>query len=433
MNTKYIKYILLFCFFVLPFITFSASIYSATDSSTLSSSETANNSFGVSTTYQTLGTGLSGTFKYLDTYASCSSNCSSSGNLIIALYEFSSSCYAVACYVQNWVFYSASTSASTKTLIQGVYSSGVTLDPSKYYYIRYAYDGARHHKIYGSSSSSYANGTTSFSGVSDTYFVLYADSTTSGSFNISSPSQNQITSSPLVDVTFTYYNNSVTDYYDKVGISAVNSTDNQTLNLSNYEQNITSSGSATFSVPVLFPSNKQIILRAYMRSSTASSTTIYSMPRIFTTVSSPYSQTTLPSSGIISGVSGVGTTTSYSVSTTTGGIGTTTLNYFTPCDYLPSEVCSVLQTRFPFSYLFDAFVIVGELAQGSSRANATFTLPLGAVFTNPSTGVSTSTITLIDKSAIVNTGYLTDIRNLVEYSIYLGTVLYLLPVIMSAL
>lgn len=185
------------------------------------------------------------------------------------------------------------------------------------------------------------------------------------------------------------------------------------------------------------PTTKQYTLRAYMRSSTGTSTPIYSNGRFFYTVAQPFGQTVLPSTSLPSGnvsATGGAATTSVGVSVGSGGIGaTTTLSFVNPDSILPSNLSGMFKQKFPFSYLYDSYVLIQELAGGTSGPNAIFTLPLGAQFTNPAGGTSTSIITVFNTTAITNTGYITGTRSLIEMSLYFVTAMYLLGYIMKAI
>jgi len=319
-------------------------------------------------------------------------------------------------------------------------STGVVLNSSLYYYF-YITDFSNNGQVWGCTPSCYSAGSSfgTFSGnmPSDFYFVLYGlgSNSVSGQFDIVSPTQNQNTSSGFVTLTTSYYYNSVSDNFDKIGFTITDVTHGQLL--LPQETTISSSGQSTYSVVVSLATSTQYIVKAYLRSTTASSTTIYSSSRSFCVVACPTGSgmsylpsTSLPSSSD-STYQGYATTT-YGVATTSGGIGSTTISTFNLGNLLPADLNAVLRSRFPFSYLYDAFLLISELAGGTKVADPTFTLPLGAVITNPVSNATSSTFTLINTNAVVATGYVSNIRTILSYSIYMVTALYLIGVIMSS-
>jgi len=435
-----------FLVFCLPKISFGAILYSQIDSSTLGTTK-----IGANVIYQTLGTGLTGNLESISLYLyHHNAGSGSDDRMYWRLYECTASDYATCDLValSNQFGISYNMGFDTKTFLNMLtytYPANVrttyTLNASKYYKI-WLNSQSDDTYTYGSSGSTYSNGgcytdylaTTPCSTIADVYFLMLdnVSSIISGQFTNLTPTNNAITPTYVVPFTFTFYNNSSSGYYDRVGVKLTNVTDGQELlPLEGY---ILSSGSIDFATSTVLQANKQYLWRAYMRSSTASSTTLYSSSRSFYTVSSPYPQTTIPDyfSSTSTPVNPVSTTT-MGISTTSGGIGSTTVNSVFPSDFMNSDIGVIMRTKVPFSYLFDASLLFKELAGGVKQPDPSMTLPMGATYTNFSTGATSTTFTVVPTQAIVATGYLTQIRTVIGYAIYLSTALLSIGAIMSAI
>lgn len=234
--------------------------------------------------------------------------------------------------------------------------------------------------------------------------------TQSGQFVVVFPYAGQSFDTPAIPVNFSYYFNT-TDDYDLVGFEI----NNQRITSERIviESSIIGSGQLNFSTTTVVTCGECGYLgRAFMRDSSGSTTPIYSGWRVFYTGDRPdLSFPTLSTGDFASTTVNVGT----------GGIGTTTLNFVNPATMIPDDVNNLLSTKFPFAFIYDMVNMVQLLASGTSSPNASFELPLGAVHTDPSSGATTSSIVMIDQSDITDTGYISQIRSLVETAILFGT------------
>jgi len=151
-------------------------------------------------------------------------------------------------------------------------------------------------------------------------------------------------------------------------------------------------------------------------------------------VGSPYGQTPLPDylSSTSTSVRPIATTT-YGVSTSSGGIGSTTIQYGDPSGFLNTDIGNIMRTKLPFSYIYDIALLLKELAGGTKQADPKLTFPMGAQLTNFSTGIATSSFTVVPTESIVNTGYITQIRTIIGYAIYLSTALGTVFLIFNAI
>lgn len=166
-------------------------------------------------------------------------------------------------------------------------------------------------------------------------------------------------------------------------------------------------------------------VKAYMRSTGATSTTVFSDPIVFYTVSNPNPQSTIPS-GYTSGT----TTTGYieiGHATSSAGIGSTTVQFQNPCSIIPTDLCTALSTHFPFSYIMDTVNLLQELGNGTGSADATMTFPLGA---HTSTG--STTFTVINSSAISAIPLVSTMRTTIGYIIYIMTGIGIIGITMGA-
>jgi len=250
----------------------------------------------------------------------------------------------------------------------------------------------------------------------------------SGQFEITKPTQSQTLPSISTTIEFTYYNNSVADYYDKVGARIINISTGQTL--VPLEENIIGSGGQSFSTTTNLAGNNEYQVQGYMRSSTGSSTPIYSNSIFFCVVSCPYSSTPLPDDYLIPTYTGSSTTTA-GQATSTGGIGSTTIPFVN--NILPENINAVLSTKFPFSYVYDFVNLLEALANGTTSNNAQISFAEGVVFTNRETSATSSTFTLINQEDIEDTGYITDIRDLIQYTLLFTTALYVIGLALTAI
>jgi len=273
------------------------------------------------------------------------------------------------------------------------------------------------------------NGDTLEGNIDNSYFVFYSDNgVSSGQFTNRSPYNGEITLVSDVDFSFDYYFNPMLDNYDKVAIQ-LNKVSNggMTISTSSMYHNIISTGGATYTQELSLNDNENYMWRPYLYSSVGSSTPLYGTWYSFWTVSNPTPRTQVPSYGLAS--SSNPDYQGFSTST----VGSSTVANLNLGSFLPDDISDVMKQKFPFSYLYDVYTLITELANGTSASNASYSLPLGAVYTNPSTQATSSSIVVMDQSAITSTGYVSQIRSLISMAVYFTTALYLVGAIMAVI
>jgi len=305
----------------------------------------------------------------------------------------------------------------TKQIFDYSTTTGIILDPTKYYYIGLAFSSGTSHTVtaYGAGSNVFSGGAcvnasgTTLATVIDCYFDFGGTLTQSDRSYVSNlqPSTGSTTSQANVHISFNTHNVS-SDNIQNYLLSFTDKVTNSNFTLTGP----VAGGDANVSRVVPLTSGHFYSLIVGLESPTAIIGNTQAVG--FWVVSS--------STPIVAGVGNFSTTTTSFGTTTGSNVGTIDTSKI-----IPDALYNLLHSKFPFSYVFDTVTLLNELASGTSADDATFTFPLGAQLSNGST-----TFKVIDKQAIANTGYITGIRNVVSMGLYFTTGIYLMGAVMGA-
>lgn len=220
-----------------------------------------------------------------------------------------------------------------------------------------------------------------------------------------------------IDFSFNYFIDFNHIDYDKVGITITDLTTNQSVN-SVTEGDISGYGSHLFERSVGLPLGHIYQWYAYIydEDTFASSTPllIKTSPSVTFYTSTLLGTSTLPESFFASTSPVIGFT-----------YGSSTVNSFDPSSYLPAIFADIFKTKFPFSYIYDIYTLISELASGTSIGNVSMTLPSGATFNG------NSSVTLVDFTALRAVSLVSTTRTILSYLMYVLTAFYVVKRVMS--
>jgi len=387
--------------------------------------------------HQSLGNGLSGSGTMLFSFYATTTTGSPEGMNGTDLVAC-----ATSSYTQCYVFAEQTTLVdltAQKNLNTITFSNATTsINSSFYYYI--SFGSAANARVYGSSSDTYTNGkycanfigsgadctVTDATLTSDAYFIFATEPniTTEGITAIITPTYGQVVADENnVNFSFTY--NSYT--YTRAGFNLVDHTTGQNIITTSSSSSISSSGSGTFNGYLDLVSGHTYTWTPWMSDSITGSPTIYGTPTFFFSVtnSSVYVPPASPNPFATSTWS-----YGYNISTTTAGT-TTILSTSTrgTSGILPTNLDLQLRRKFPFSYVYDIWNLLQELANGNrvGYQDAEYTLPMGK------TANGSSTITIINASQIADIDAVEESKKLISNGLYIITGLGVIGMIMSAL
>jgi len=301
---------------------------------------------------------------------------------------------------------------------------GIFLDSDKYYFVYVVFnpsdDVSWLYRLSGTTTDSYSAGECEESGFPCPGGLLDLDielvgarTGVGGISNFIRPEPGSYGLENLLRVTFDY-SPLVVPYstaYDKVGVEVYNLTSGLVFSgASPYEQD---ANGAQFDETFVLPAGTYVI-RPYMDDTVDTKPRFYGETRqvrlLESAVEPEYDE-----------VSSVPQFPAFATTSVTGPGGTTTITII-PGGYIFQEQTErLLYSRIIISYIQDFWVLIKELSTGQPAGNVSYTLPLGAVYTNASTSVSTTTITVLDVNALSQNTIVQTSRNIMGYALYLIT------------
>jgi len=434
------------CFFAMSVSVTHAAVYQQTNAATKNdafarhfttytgSTEVCAGSGTGAMMYQPLGTGLVGVPSSLQ--ITLSEDAGFAGSVSACLFEMSSN--ATSSYTGNYVrwsynfpsLYAKQATTSSTGSYGGSWSSSTALDPTKYYALTFASGASQVGRLWGASSALNGyqcnwTGGSSGSCVGSPYYVLTTINTYSqqGIVDIVRPLQYTTTATASnVNFSFTYWVDTSQGFYDIVGFTLDDVTIGQSLDTTGATSSIIASGLSTYSGYMDLISGHTYKWKPYMSDSTGVKTRIYGQSSLFYVVTNTtHSNAPLvPYTNPFATTSWTGTN---NFATSTGGTATST----GVISLIASSTCMAgimyaqkdvtLNTKFPFSYICDFRQVLVELSQGdgSTQGDLYYALPMNTTY------AGSSSVKIVDKSAIAQMTVVVKAKELLANAIYLMT------------